>query len=228
MTTNKQTPPGQRYIANFERFGLPTFAFYQLPKPSEWTLKVAGEVTQSLNIYPQLKTLPRQKQTADFHCVTTWSVADVTWSGYAFSDVYHRLIAPHLPPGCQPNIVIFRGDDHYVTSLPLEDALAEGVMLADELNGQALGIEHGAPLRLVAPKHYGYKNVKHLVAIELADSEGVYRFPKPWPRLMEHPRGRVAEQERGRHLPPWLFRCLYRPIVWPTRLLFRAMAKKTV
>lgn len=225
MSDKRQPPHGQRYITHFERFGLPTFAFYKPDESKPWQLTVKGTTAPNLDIKPQLAALPRQHQTADFHCVTSWSYADVSWGGVAFADVYNQLIKPHLPEGNRPNIVVFRGDDSYVTSLPLEDALAGGVMIADEMNGEPIHFDHGAPLRLVAPKHYGYKNVKHLRTIELADSDGAYTFPKPWPRLMEHPRGRVEYQERGRHLPPWLFRWLYLPIVWPTRLLFRQVAK---
>jgi len=40
-------------------------------------------------------------------------------------------------------------------------------MLAYEMDGQPLKREHGAPLRLVIPDMYGYKNVKWLKEIEL-------------------------------------------------------------
>jgi DMSO/TMAO reductase YedYZ molybdopterin-dependent catalytic subunit len=50
--------------------------------------------------------------------------------------------------------------------LLLSDLLAAEVLLADILDGLPLSMEHGAPLRLVAPAHYGYKSVKHLSGIE--------------------------------------------------------------
>jgi DMSO/TMAO reductase YedYZ molybdopterin-dependent catalytic subunit len=41
------------------------------------------------------------------------------------------------------------------------------VMLAYEMDGKPLAREHGAPVRLVIPEMYGYKNVKWLSQINL-------------------------------------------------------------
>ncbi len=40
-------------------------------------------------------------------------------------------------------------------------------MLAYEMDGKPLPREHGAPMRLVIPDMYGYKNVKWLAGINL-------------------------------------------------------------
>ena len=37
---------------------------------------------------------------------------------------------------------------------------------------------------------------------------------------MDHPRARVALEERGRWLPNWLLRRLYRPLIGPTAARF--------
>ena len=49
------------------------------------------------------------------------------------------------------------------------------VLLANELNSQPLTVEHGAPLRLIAPKHYGYKSVKYLCRMEYKLENTGYR-----------------------------------------------------
>jgi len=221
MISVKLLPPGQREIGRFERFGLPNFAFYKGSDLASSRLWLSSVSCPKQDILPQLSSLSRYEQVSDFHCVTTWSVNELRWAGYRFSDVYEQLIKPNLNDGFEPSVIIFRGDDNYVTSLPLEDALGADVMLADALDGTPLSFSHGAPLRLIAPKHYGYKNVKHLRSIELGASERDYQFTKPWPRLMEHPRGRVAYEERGRYFAGKVFRILYRPLVWPIRALFR-------
>src|SRR2546425_11425010 len=66
---------------------------------------------------------------------------------------------------------------------------------------RTLTLAHGAPLRVVAPDHYGYKSCKHLAAVEFGDDSirGV--------GLIQHPRGRVAAEERGRLLPGGLYPC---------------------
>ena len=71
-------------------------------------------------------------------------------------------------------------------------------------------LEHGAPLRVVAPALYGYKNPKHICGIEfLAD----YRRSLAERQTLAHPRGRVAHEERGRFLPGWVYRHVYRALI---------------
>ncbi len=60
-----------------------------------------------------------------------------------------------------------RGLDGFVARLLLRKALDPSVMLADRLDGEPLNLKHGAPLRLVAPRHYEFKNIKHVKSIEL-------------------------------------------------------------
>ncbi len=83
------------------------------------------------------------------------------------------------------------------------------VLLADQMNGECLSFEHGAPLRLIAPSHYAYKSMKHITGIEF------WSEFKPGPGLLEHPRARVALEERGRLVPGRLLRHLYRPLIAP-------------
>jgi DMSO/TMAO reductase YedYZ molybdopterin-dependent catalytic subunit len=97
--------------------------------------------------------------------------------------------------------------------LPLADLLAPDVVIADRFDDRPLTVEHGAPIRLIAPAHYGYKSAKHLVAIELRhDAEG---YRPLLPRLLDHPRARVAFEERGQLLPGWLLRYAFRPFIQP-------------
>ena len=53
-------------------------------------------------------------------------------------------------------------ENPYVDYLTLQQARLHDVMLAYEMDGKPLPREHGAPLRLVIPEMYGYKNVKWL------------------------------------------------------------------
>ena len=41
-----------------------------------------------------------------------------------------------------------------------EDALADGVLIADRLDGRPLDGDHGAPARLVSPNQYGFVSTK--------------------------------------------------------------------
>ena len=68
----------------------------------------------------------------------------------------------------------------YVDSLTTQQAGLHDVMLAYEMDGKPLPRVHGAPVRLVIPEMYGYKNVKWLKGINL-----VARAPSPgyWEEL---------------------------------------------
>ena len=222
MSGKVALPPGQFEIQNFPRFGLTPFA-QRFPAITEYAkIQIIGDIAAPIDVCEALKQLPRVEQSSDFHCVTTWTRRDLHWSGYRFADFYAQIIVPLTGAKPDANFVVLRGQDGARTSLPLADLLAENVLLADRLNGQPLGIEHGAPLRLIAPSHYGYKSVKHLNRIEFWRSSANY---KPFGlRFMVHPRARVALEERGQWLPGWLLRLLYRPLIGPTAKRFdRAM-----
>lgn len=219
-------PPGQFRIEHFPRFGLPPFA-YRFPRQvGRIELQVSGEVERPLVVSEQLQRLRRVEQVSNFHCVTTWSHCSLTWSGFRFADFYESIILPAIRPQPGSDIVMLRGQDGYESSLPLEDLLAEDVLLADRLNGQPLTVEHGAPLRLVAPAHYGYKNMKHLWRIRFCRTEN---FDHPTIlRFMQHPRGRVDFEERARGIPSRLLRYVYRPLIRRNAARFRDALKTHV
>ena len=53
------------------------------------------------------------------------------------------------------------------------------VMLAWQMDGKPLLQEHGAPVRVVIPEMYGYKNVKWVSEINLVREAGVGFWEKP-------------------------------------------------
>ena len=204
-------PPGQREVDRFHRFGLVQFA-KRFPKQTATpALEVVGKVAQELHLSNALEGLLRTEQTCDFHCVTTWSIRQLRWGGVRFADFYQSIVLPLVAPDPGATLVALRGQDGASTGMLLEDLLADDVLLADRLNDQPLCMDHGAPLRLVAPAHYGYKSVKYLSRIEFREPADGYRVSGL--RFMDHPRARVAHEERGRIVPGWLLRYLYRPLI---------------
>jgi DMSO/TMAO reductase YedYZ molybdopterin-dependent catalytic subunit len=156
---------------------------------------------------------------ADFHCVTGWTAPGLRWGGVAFRRFYESVIVPEAGPEPGVSHLLFVGADGFSTALLLDDALDDGVLLADQLGGTALGSDHGAPVRLLSPKQYGYKSAKHLCRIELHTrepkdgySKGVRRRFLKWV-VTPHPRARVAEEERHRYLPAWVVRGIYRNVL---------------
>ena len=222
MQANPPLPPGQRETEHFPRFGLTPFAT-RFPTATETiSIRIAGDVRTPVEVGEELRHIARVEQCSDFHCVTTWTRRALPWSGIRFADFYRHIVLPLTGAPPDATFVVLRGQDGARTSLPLDDLLAPDVLLADRLHGEPLSIEHGAPLRLVAPAHYGYKSVKHVNRIEFWRSDANYR---PFGlRFMVHPRARVNFEERGQWVPGWLLRYLYRPLIGPTVARFeRAM-----
>ena len=161
-----------------------------------------------------LATLPRRRLDADFHCVSGWTAVDLHWEGVAFADFYRLRIEPTLRPGAVVTHVEFRGLDGFRSVVTIEDALDDDVLLADHLDGEPLGNDHGAPLRVVSPAQYGYISTKHLCRIDVHTAA-----PTGGPRsfvldvlLHSHPRARVWEEERHGTLPGRVVRPFYRAV----------------
>ena len=205
------TPPGQRVIDRFPRFG--THLWHPAPAiPTDPVIAIeGGAITAALDLpVAALAELPRTEITADFHCVSGWTALDLRWEGVTFETFFRTVIEPELVAGAAVTHLVFEGLDGYRSVVLAEDALAPDVLLADRLDGAPLGPDHGAPVRLVSPSQYGYVSTKHLRRIEVRSSE------PPAPRLSladrvveSHPRARVWEEERNGSLPNWLVRPLY-------------------
>jgi DMSO/TMAO reductase YedYZ molybdopterin-dependent catalytic subunit len=213
-------PPGQRELGRFPRFGMTRFARRFPREPGRLAVELRGPGIDDGMLLDAARwaALPRRTQTSDFHCVTTWSRRGLAWQGVAFADLYDALSRQGPALAAAGGLVVFVGSDSYRAALPLADLLAADVLLADRLDGAPLPLAHGAPLRLVAPAHYGYKSVKHLRRIEFGIDAA--RWRPPGPAFITHPRARVALEERGRGVPGWLLRWLYRPLIRPTAALF--------
>lgn len=211
-------PPGQQEIPSFPRFGLTRFAQRFPNDTTHPALDVTGAVAHDLHMADALAGLPRVEQRSDFHCVTTWSRRALRWGGVRFVDFYEQVVLPRVCPDPTATLVALRGQDGARTALLLADLLAADVLLADQLDGMPLGVDHGAPLRLIAPQHYGYKSVKHLSRLEFRHPDARYQVSGF--RFMDHPRARVALEERGRCVPGWLLRVAYRPLIPGTVALF--------
>jgi DMSO/TMAO reductase YedYZ molybdopterin-dependent catalytic subunit len=135
--------------------------------PATWRLDVGGLVERPLRLtHAQLRSLPRAEQVSTFHCVTGWSVQNVHWAGVRLTD----LFATARPLIEASALQFVSAEVPYVDYLTMEQARLHDVMLAYEMDGKPLAREHGAPLRLVIPEMYGYKNVKWLNRINLVPS----------------------------------------------------------
>lgn len=221
-------PPGQHAIEGFPRFG--THLHEPAPAiPAAPTITVEGAVTEPITLpLTALAGLPRREQAADFHCVAGWSATGLRWEGVPFAAFYREVIEPALEPGTRVSHVSFGGLDRFRSIAAIEDALADDVLIAEQLDGRPLDTDHGAPVRLVSPSQYGYVSTKHLCRIELHTADPRENF-RPASRLSaklmirplfdRHPRGRVWHEERNGTIPNWAVRPIYRALTPPLRAL---------
>ena|SRR5438034_3285305 len=131
---------------------------------STYRLRVEGHVERPRSFsLAELASLPQTEEVRDFHCVTGWSVKHVRWRGVRLSDFLDEI----APSSGARSVRFFSAEVPYDDSLTLEQGRLPDVMLATEMDGAPLPRPHGAPVRLVMPEMYGYKNVKWVNRIEV-------------------------------------------------------------
>jgi len=131
---------------------------------STYRLQLDGLVEQSASFtYDELLASPHQRKLVTLFCVEGWSVKAL-WDGIPVVDLL-TMVKP-LP---EANTVIFHASDGYTTSLPLQTVVDRNLILADHINGIALPPAQGFPFMLVAEEKWGYKWIRWVVRIELAD-----------------------------------------------------------
>ncbi len=227
-------PPGQRQVPGLPRFGTQLWRPAPTsPESPRLTVEGAG-ASLELPVAELVRELPRREQVSDLHCVAGWSAVGLAWEGVPFAELWRRRVQPALSPGAVVTHLVLVGLDGYRITVGLEDALKDDALLADRLNGQALGRDHGGPLRFVSPSQYAYASAKHLSRIELHGRDpkenfhpgsALSRALMVRPLFDRHPRSRVWHEERNRTVPAWAIRPVYRLLVPPLLLLNRLGAR---
>lgn len=137
----------------------------------DWKLRIDGLVERPLALsLPELRAMPARTQITMHNCDEGWSAIG-QWTGVQLSRVLD-LCGPSL----NARYVVFHCMDvqeadgtPYYESLDLIDAIHPQTILAYDMNGSALPVGHGAPLRLRVELQIGYKNAKYVDRIELVD-----------------------------------------------------------
>ncbi len=130
-----------------------------------WRLQVDGLVARpGAYSMPELQRFPARKQITRHTCEEGWTAIG-EWTGVPLG-----LVLEHA--GILPNarFVNYYSYDGWVDSIDLLDAFHPQTLLAYGMNGKALPVRHGAPLRLRVEKQIGYKSMKFLNRIEVTDT----------------------------------------------------------
>lgn len=130
-----------------------------------WSLQVDGLVARpGAYSMPELQRFPARKQITRHTCEEGWTAIG-EWTGVPLG-----LVLEHA--GILPNarFVNYYSYDGWVDSIDLLDAFHPQTLLAYGMNGKALPVRHGAPLRLRVERQIGYKSMKFLNRIEVTDT----------------------------------------------------------
>jgi sulfoxide reductase catalytic subunit YedY len=181
-----------------------------------WTVKIDGLVKkpQTLDIDSIMKYRPIESRVYRHRCVEAWSMV-IPWDGYSLSELINfcdplpsakyvefttlldRKQMPDIPGGFSWP---------YTEGLRMDEAMNPLALLTFGCYGQALPNQNGAPIRVVMPWKYGFKNCKSIVKIsftakqphtlwnEMAPNEyGFYSNVNPH---VDHPRWSQAHERR--------------------------------
>jgi DMSO/TMAO reductase YedYZ molybdopterin-dependent catalytic subunit len=150
------------------------------PKPdylATWSLMLSGLASgknETLRLEDLKSRFAPREQITRLVCVEGWS-AVAWWSGVRFADLLDALppAAGALWAGIESSVALdsYGDSDPYYVSIDLETARHPQTLLATQKDGRPLSVEHGAPLRLVAPMKLGLKNIKAITSIVYSAGE---------------------------------------------------------
>lgn len=158
---------------------------------ASYELKVDGAVSTPISFsYEELRAMPSETQIATLECAgnsriflvpqaegAQWqlgAVGNAAWTGVPLRYLLERAGLRH--DACE---IVFAGADRgtpkekpippepisYARSLSRAKSLSPEVLLAYQMNGEDLPQDHGFPVRLIVPGHYGMASVKWLTGI---------------------------------------------------------------
>ena len=142
----------------------------------QWAIGgLAGRSDDLILTMDDIKQLPKTEMTTEFKCIEGWSMI-VHWAGVRFSDLIAKYgpktrsgrpaDIENNPQDLLPYVSMSTPDNGFYVGWDIESILHPQTLLAYELNGAPLTLEHGAPLRLASATKYGYKQIKRIGRID--------------------------------------------------------------
>jgi DMSO/TMAO reductase YedYZ molybdopterin-dependent catalytic subunit len=159
--------PWQTSIADFYR--IDTQFIVPAIEPQDWMLRIHGKVDREVVLtYDELIARTITEAWVTLCCVSN-EVGGSLISNAWFSGVRLADLLAEAGPHADADAVLQTSNDGWTCGTPLA-ALTDGrnAMLAVAMNGEALPLEHGFPVRTVVPGLYGYVSAcKWVVDLEV-------------------------------------------------------------
>jgi DMSO/TMAO reductase YedYZ molybdopterin-dependent catalytic subunit len=170
----------------------PAGAFYRIDTtvsppaldPGAWRLRIHGQVERELTLtFHDLLARRRTQAWITLNCVSNPVGGDLIGNAW-WSGVLLRTLLEEAGVKAGADAVLQTSADGWTCGTPLA-ALTDdrGAMLAVAMNGEALPIDHGFPVRTVVPGLYGYVSAcKWVVDLEVTtmDQAVGYWIPLGW------------------------------------------------
>lgn len=153
-------------------------------KTDPWSITVEGEAnkTGTFHLEDILKHAQIEERIYRFRCVEAWSMV-VPWVGFSLADMLKRfeptskakyvqfetLHDPEQMPGQVRRVL----DWPYRDGLRMDEAMNPLCFMATGIYGRNMPNQNGAPIRLIVPWKYGFKNIKSIVKIKFTEYEPV-------------------------------------------------------
>ncbi len=185
---------------------------------SPWTIQVGGLVKnpKTYAIEDLARMFDQEERVYRLRCVEAWSMV-IPWLGFPLAKLlkeveptseakYVRFETLFDPEQMRGQTTLHYYDWPYVEGLRLDEAMNDLTILSTGLYGHALLPQNGAPIRLVVPWKYGFKNIKSIVKIDLVAEQPVslwmaaapseYGFYANVNPKVAHPRWSQASERR--------------------------------
>ena len=145
-------------------------------KIKPWTVEIGGEVAKPRTIgIEDLLAMELEERIYRMRCVEAWSMV-IPWVGMSFSKVvslveptskakyvkFTSVARPEEMPGVRSRIL----DWPYTEGLRMDEAMHPLTLLTLGMYGETLPNQNGAPVRIITPWKYGFKNAKSIVRID--------------------------------------------------------------
>ncbi len=137
----------------------------EIARDSGWRLRVEGAVTSPLELtLDELRAMAQHEADLPITCVEGWS-AGALWRGVRVRDLLERAGAA---PGAEVVVRSLQTRGSYRSSeLNTIVARHDDTLLALQINGEQLHLDHGFPCRLIAPNRPGVLLTKWVTTLEV-------------------------------------------------------------
>ena len=184
-------------------------------KPRPWQVEVSGHVEKprTFDVEDLIRRMPIEERVYRFRCVEAWSMT-VPWVGFPLSALLKAVgptsrakyvkmttfMRPHEAPRQAQKPWFGPGEPWpYTEGLTIAEAMNDLTLLTVGVYGRTLPKQMGAPIRLIVPWKYGFKNIKSIVKIELTEK----RPPTFWNILGPSEYGFESNVEPNVPHPRW-------------------------